>query len=105
MGRQADPVSVVSDAIDAALEAHITKVLSGESHGREADHMANGAANVYVSMTDEEIQLDLLKAAVVNPELYNTMRQLMTNHPYPDRLDPAAKRLRKIFKELESHGT
>ena len=59
----------------------------------------------YSDMTDEEIQQDVLKAAIVNPELYNTMRQLMIGHPYPNRLDEHAQRLRRIFMELESHGT
>jgi hypothetical protein len=58
----------------------------------------------YSDMTDDQIRLDVLKAAVVNPELYNTMRQLMVNHPYPQRLDENARRLRRIFMELD-HGT
>lgn len=58
----------------------------------------------YHDMTEDEIKLDVLKAAVMDPELYNTIRQLMVDHPYPDRLDPQAKRLRKIFMELD-HGT
>ncbi len=58
----------------------------------------------YTQMTDDEVRLDVLKAAMVNPDLYNTMRQLMVDHPYPARLDEHARRLRRIFMELD-HGT
>jgi len=52
-------------------------------------------------LSDEEVRLDLLKCAVMNSALFNTMGDLLVNHPKPEKLDPHAARLRRIFMELD----
>jgi len=54
----------------------------------------------YSQLSDQEVIADLLKCAIVNPQLFNTMRSLMIDHPRPSALPPDAVRLRRIFMEL-----
>lgn len=50
-----------------------------------------------VTLTDEEYELEILKMAVMNPPLYNNIRDVFVQHKYPEKLDPVGKRLREFF--------
>lgn len=50
-----------------------------------------------VSLSDEEYELEILKMAVMNPPLYNNIRDVFVQHKYPEKLDPVGKRLREFF--------
>lgn len=56
----------------------------------------------YDRLTEEEIELDLLKAAITSPDLFASIKQVFHNHLHPESLDPTGRKLYEIFKRLEN---
>lgn len=52
--------------------------------------------------TPEDIALDLLKIGVTNPELYDNLYRVFTEHRHPDKLDPVGKLIRDFFVNIRS---
>jgi hypothetical protein len=63
---------------------------------------SSGFGNIFGDVTDEQIELDLLKGALLNPDLFASVKEVFHNHPNPDALDPTGRRIYEIFKRLES---
>jgi len=53
------------------------------------------------NLTEEQLELDLLKGAIANPDLFASVRAVFHNHPHPEQLDDTGKKLYRIFKRLE----
>lgn len=52
--------------------------------------------------TPEDIALELLKIGVTNPELYDSLQKVFTEHQHPDKLDPVGKLIRDFFVNIRS---
>jgi hypothetical protein len=52
-------------------------------------------------LSEAGLELDVLKVAVVNPELFQSLRQVFLNHSNPDSLDDTGKKLYRIYTRLE----
>jgi hypothetical protein len=64
--------------------------------------MATGGFGKIDDVTGEQLELDLLKGALLNPDLFASVKAVFHNHPNPDALDPTGRRIYEIFKRLES---
>lgn len=69
-------------------------------HGNAGDdaikHMSHDEP-IPAARTFEETELEMLKIAVTNPDLYNNLRVVFTEHKYPSKLDAIGQQLRQFF--------
>ena len=61
----------------AKIEAHVDVVTTARSY--------------------EDTELELLKIAVISPDLYNNLRSVFVDHKYPNKLDEVGQQLRRFF--------
>lgn len=66
--------------------------------------MSQKYKSAFEDQTDEELEMDLLKGALTNPELYASVKGVFHNHPHPEQLDPTGRRIYEIFKKLETQS-
>lgn len=89
----------IADQVDS-LESAGVQVSQAPAH-IDFTHAANVASGYNepqpAARTYEETEVELLKIAVSNPDLYNNLRQVFVEHKYPEKLDPVGKTLRKFF--------
>lgn len=93
-----ESVTTTLDAIDLLplpqAPAHL------DFHGNAGDDAINRMSNAEPNpapRTYEETELEMLKVAVLNPDLYNNLKQVFTEHKYPEKLDTVGQQLREFF--------
>lgn len=51
--------------------------------------------------SSEDVELEMLKIAVMNPGLYNTLKSIFAQHKYPEKLDGTGRAVHKFFSNRE----
>lgn len=89
------------DRMDPAPQSPPTLSFHGNASQSSVDHTVthNIPSTTYAATprTYEDTELELLKIAVTNPDLYNNLKEVFENHRYPEKLDPVGQMLRQYF--------
>jgi hypothetical protein len=81
-------------ATDIAFATEIPPIPESKSFH---DTLQTNQGEPVPARTAQEIELEMLKIAVVNPDLYNNLRQVFIDHKYPEKLDDMGRTLREFF--------
>jgi hypothetical protein len=88
--------AIIDGAVDAVLHdsrdtAEMLRLI-GAMPSKLADAEPISAPRTY-----EEIELEMLKIGVLDPDLYNNLRLVFTEHKHPEKLDAVGQQLREFF--------
>lgn len=78
------------------------KITSMESAIENAQMMGMGfrpdpVSQPEVAMTDDELTVEAIKMMLHDPKLYKVCSNVMTEHRYPEKLDPRGRQIRRVF--------
>lgn len=94
--------SAANSILDEARDNDVTTTLARldalpvSSQGAWDDVMGR-ADPISVPRSYEETELEILKIGVMNPGLYDNLRQIFVEHKYPDKMDAVGRQLREFF--------
>lgn len=84
------------DAIDKLPDVGL-----GPSPKQWEHPLADAVVGLSYLRSPQELEIELLKVAVVSPDLYNNLRSVFIDHKSPDKLDPMGKQMREYFLNLK----
>lgn len=93
---------------EAAIDGYIAEMreanphMAAEIYGPPSLHHLQADPDAPRMRDYQEIELEVLRTAVINTELFQQLREIFVNHKYPDRLDPVGQMIRRVFINLEN---